>query len=112
MVCDGEIVMNLIADGSFSRKGSMMCTIDGVMMNGQIVNSSGTWEATASTLSVTVTKNDGYAEVSGGPGGKVTRVALPDNGFSAADYTVNATTLTIPFTDPSVGTISQVYTRG
>ena len=112
MMCDGVIVLNLSADGSFSREGSMMCTIDGVMMNGQIVNSSGTWDATANTLSVTVTKNDGYAEVSGGPGGKVTRVALPDNGFSEADYTVNATTLTINFTDPSVGTVSQVYTRG
>jgi|GEM_PF-6317965 len=111
MVCDGEIVMNLNADGSFSRAGSMECIIDGAMTNGQVVNSSGTWDATANTISVTVTKSDGYAEVIGFDG-RVTRVALPDRGYSEADYTVNATTLTITFTDPSVGTVSQVYTRG
>lgn len=111
MVCDGEIVMNLDADGSFSRGGSMECIIDGVMTSGQVLNSSGTWDATASTLSVTVTKSDGYAE-STGPDGRVSRVALPDRGYSEADYMVNATTLTITFTDPSVGTVTQVYTRG
>lgn len=111
MNCVGEIVMNLDADGSFSRGGTMACSIDGMQMSGQVMNSSGTWDATSSTLTVTVTESDGYAEATG-PDGRVTRVPLPDSGFSSVAYTVNATTLTITFTDPSVGTVTQVYTRG
>ena len=110
MDCAGEIVMNLNDDGSFSRGGAMTCSIDDVQVSGQVLNSSGTWDATASTLSVRVTKSDGYAEATG-PDGRVTRVPLPDSGYSAVDYTVNATTLRITFTDPSVGTVTQVYTR-
>ena len=84
----------------------MTCSIEGIQMSGQVLNSSGTWDATASTLSVRVTKSDGYAEVTG-PDGRVTRVPLPDSGYSAVDYT-----LRITFPDPSVGTVTQVYTRG
>ena len=111
MTCAGEIVMNLNNDGTFSRGGSMLCSIDDVQILGQMMNSSGTWDATADTLTVTVTENDGYAE-SLGPGGKTMRMALPDNGYSAVSYKANATTLTITFTEPAVGTVTQVYTRG
>ena len=111
MACNGEIVMNLNADGSFTRGGSMMCAIDSVKTSGQVVNSSGKWEATDDTLTVTVTKSDGYAE-SIGPDGTTTRIPLPDSGYSSAAYEVTATTLTITFTDPSVGTVTQVYKRG
>ena len=52
MDCAGEIVMNLNDDGSFSRGGAMTCSIEGIQMSGQVLNSSGTWDATASTLSV------------------------------------------------------------
>jgi hypothetical protein len=111
MNCVGEIEMTLSADGSFSRDGSMECTIDDVLVSGQFVNSSGTWEADDDTITVTVTESDGYAQ-SIGPGGDAQRVALPDNGYSSAAYEVTATTLTITFTEPSVGTVTQVYTRG
>lgn len=111
IACDGEIVMNLSADGSFTRGGSMMCAINSVKTSGQVVNSSGRWEATDDTLTVTVTKSDGYAE-SIGPDGTMTRIPLPDSGYSSAVYEVTATTLTITFTDPSVGTVTQVYKRG
>lgn len=107
--CVGDIVMTLGADGSFSREGSMRCSIDGEPFSGQVVNSSGRWEATADSITVTVTESNGYAEASG-PNGS-TRVPLPDSGYGSASYTVNATTLTITFTDPSVGTVTQVYTR-
>ena len=110
MTCTGDIVMNLNSDGTFTRGGSMACTIDDVPFLGQVMNSSGTWDADADTLTVTVTQNDGYAE-SIGPDGKMTRVALPDGGYSSASYRVTATTLTITFTEPSVGTVTQVYTR-
>ena len=111
MDCIGEIVMNLNDDGSFSRSGGMTCTIDDVQISGQVLNSSGTWDATATTLSVRITESAGYAEVIG-PDGRLTRVPLPDTGYSSAGYTVDATTLRITFTDPSVGTVTQVYTRG
>lgn len=110
MTCIGEIVMNLNDDGSFARGGSMVCSIDGVKILGQFVNSSGTWEATSDTITVTVTSNDGYAESFAG-GGAPTRMALPDGGYSSAEYEVTATTLTVTFTEPSVGTVTQVYTR-
>lgn len=111
MACIGDIVMNLNDDGTFTRGGSMACSIDGVKIFGQLVNSSGTWDATSDTLTVTVTNSDGYAE-SIGPDGKAMRVPLPDGGWSSVDYEVTATTLTITFTEPSVGTVTQVYTRG
>lgn len=111
MACTGDVVMYLNADGSFGREGSMACSIDEVEVLGQVVNSSGKWEATSDTITVTITKNDGYAE-SLGPSGKSMRMPLPDSGFSSADYEVTATILTITFTEPSVGTVTQVYTRG
>lgn len=111
MKCDGEIVMTLGDDGDFLRAGEVSCSIDGYVITGQTISSEGTWTATAETIDVVISRNDSYSESPSGAGTPM-RFPIPDQGLTGATYEVSATTLTITFTDASVGTVTQTYSRG
>ena len=98
LTCNGPITMTFEDNGSFHRHGRVTCSIQGTSKSGAI---STTGNYTTSGDQITFS---GVRASSASP--------VPDSfGDATAQYSVSGTTLTIVFTNASVGEVTQVYSR-
>lgn len=103
--CTGPITLEFGEDGSFSQTGTSTCTVQGQSGTAEF-NATGSYEASGGTITVTDVTNEGSMTMMG--------VSQPmEGGFGGgeAQYTVEGDTLSITFTEETVGTVTQVYTR-
>lgn len=103
--CTGPITLEFGDDGAFSQTGTSTCTVQGQSGTAEF-NATGTYEASDGTITVTDVTNEGTMTMMG--------VAQPmEGGFGGgeAEYTLEGDTLSITFTEETVGTVTQVYTR-
>lgn len=103
--CTGPITMTFTAEGTYDRSGEVTCSVGGTTASGS-VSTSGRYAIEGSRLTVSGTTSGGTMSMGG------TEIPTPDSfGDGTADYEVSGDTLTITFSDPSVGTITQTYQR-
>jgi RNA polymerase sigma factor (sigma-70 family) len=96
LTCSGPITMTFTEGGTFERSGSVTCSVAGTSQSGAVA-SAGRYQVEGDTLTVS-----GFAS-SG---------STPDAfGNGSATYDLSGDTLSITFTDTSVGTVSQTYQR-
>lgn len=106
--CSGPIRLEFGDDGSFAQRGEATCEANGFSST-MTLESTGRYTTDGGTLTITDLESTTTMEVDGvtQPAGDGTEFELNE-----AVYEVNGDTLTITFTNPSVGTVSQVYQRG
>ncbi len=98
VTCRGPIVMTFNPDGTYSRRGSVTCSVRGRSMRGA-VSTAGHYAVEGNVLTISRTRLEGDGPV-------------PDAwGDGAAQFSVAGPTLNITFSNPSVGTVTQQYTR-
>ena len=98
--CSGQLTLTF-ADGTLRRGGSARCGSGTVT-----VDATGTYTVDGDKLNVSMTSSNTRAEVRG------MTVPVPDSWSSGvATYKVVDDTLTITFTQASVGTVTSKYTR-
>lgn len=94
--CTGQIRMTFTDSGTFSRSGAVRCTVGSTTRRGGVA-SAGRYSTNGDQLVIEGTRSTG---------------TTPDSwGDATATYAVTGDTLTIQFTQGSVGTITQTYQR-
>lgn len=96
--CRGPIDMTFNSDGTYSRRGSVDCSVRGRSMRGA-VSTAGQYTVAGNVLTISRTRLEGDGPV-------------PDAwGDGTAQFAITGPTLSITFSNPSVGTVTQQYTR-
>lgn len=105
--CSGPIRLEFGDDGSFAQRGEATCEANGFVST-LMLETTGRYATDGGTLTLSDLESTSTMEVDGRsqPAGEGT--GLEDG---EAAYEVEGDTLTITYTNPSVGTISQVYQR-
>jgi hypothetical protein len=108
VTCSGPIRLEFGEDGSFAQRGEATCE-GGGFANTVTLESTGRYTTEGGTMTITDLESTSTIEVNGTtqPAGEGTEFQLNE-----AAYEVDGDTLTITFTNPSVGTVTQVYQRG
>jgi hypothetical protein len=106
--CSGPVRLEFGEDGSFAQRGEASCTAGGFTTT-LTLETTGRYATDGGTITVSDLQSQSSMEVEG-----MTQAADDVSGFAAgqAAYEVDGDTLTITFTNPSVGTVSQTYQRG
>jgi hypothetical protein len=105
VTCSGPVTTTFATEGTFTRTGAVTCASGPLSASGRI-DTSGTWTADDETLTVLTATPLGTMDVGG------TTVPTPDGfGTGVAEYRVDGDTLTVTFSNPSFGTVTQTYTR-
>lgn len=98
LTCNGPITMTFEGDGTFHRHGRVTCSVQGTSKSGAI---STTGNYTTSGDQIT------FSGVRAG-----TTSPVPDSfGDATAQYSISGSTLSIVFTNSSVGQVTQEYSR-
>jgi hypothetical protein len=105
--CTGPVTLDFKANGTFSHTATATCSAAGGMSATATIDSSGSYEVTGDQLQVVAAVNNGSMEVAG----TVQEVPIGLTEGQAVDFAVDGDTLTFTFTDASVGTVTQTYTR-
>lgn len=104
--CEGTITLEFGDDGSFSQQGEATCSTAGISASLNI-ETVGRYETSDGTLTITEAETLGTMEAGG-----MSQPAEAGFGVGEAAYEVDGDTLSVTFTDPSVGTVTQTYQRG
>lgn len=103
--CSGPITMTFTGEGTYDRSGTVTCAVGGMTASGTI-STAGSYAVDGGQLVVTGTISGGRMALGG------TEIPTPDSfGDGTADFDLSGDTLTITFTDTSVGTVTQTYER-
>ncbi len=105
--CTGVVTLDLRDDGTFAHSADATCTAPGGMSATATIDTTGTYEQDGATLRIVSAENNGSFEVMG------TTQPMPSGleGGAEATASVDGDTLTLSFTEASVGTVTQTYTR-
>lgn len=104
--CDGEISMTFNDGGTLSRAGNVACSIGAVRADGTISTTADYDVDAPGSLTIRNTVTLGIATLGG------REIPFPDAfGDSSARFRVEGDVLSIEFTNPAVGSVTQQYTR-
>jgi hypothetical protein len=103
--CTGPVTLEFREDGTFSQQSEATCTLAGQSGTATIA-SSGAYEASGGTLTVRDAESSGTFSILGQT--QEVPAGLSDG---EASYEVDGDTLSITFTEATVGTVTQTYTR-
>ena len=106
ITCSGPMTLTFAEDGTFTAGGSAECSAGGLTIAGTM-NTTGNWAVTEpGVVEISGSVSDGSFEV---PGIEIPPVDVVSDGTFA--YSVEGDTLSVTFTDPSVGEVTQTWTR-
>ncbi|NQU36456.1 MAG: hypothetical protein HQ526_02530 [Actinobacteria bacterium] len=103
--CRGPIFITFKADGGFTQQGTATCTVGGRSVRGTIATTA-TYTTDGAELTIKNAENRGTIGI---PTGEVSFPGSWSDG--TAKYEISGDTLTINFTDESVGNVTQQYER-
>lgn len=102
--CSGPITLTFDG-GSFTQAGESTCTVAGQTATATF-NSSGDYSVSGSTLTTTNAVNEGTMVIAG-----MTQPFEGGVSNGSAEYAIDGDQLSITFTNETVGTVTQVFTR-
>ncbi len=106
MSCTGPLTLDFAADGGFVASGEATCTLGGVSLTASITTT-GQWSSEDDgSITISGASSEGGFDV---PGVEIPPIELLSDG--QFDYTISGDTLSLTFTDPTVGTVTQDWTR-
>lgn len=103
--CRGPIFITFEANGEFAQQGTATCSVGGRSVSATIATSA-TYTTSGNELTIKDAKNQGSVSVPTG------EVAFPGSwSEGTATYEISGDTLTINFSDDTVGNVTQKYER-
>jgi hypothetical protein len=105
LVCRGPLRLTFRADGKFKHGGTATCTV-GEQSVSATISTEGDYATSEDQILLSNTRSTGTLDL---PGGDVPFPAGLGNGTGT--YEVSGDVLTLTFTDPSVGEVTQTWQR-
>jgi len=106
IMCTGTLHLTFNADGTFENTGEVVCTVAGASATGAIT-STGNWTA-GSEGNITISETVSSGTLTMGPVELPIEAGMSDGEF---EYSIDGDQLALTFTDPNVGTVTQMWTR-
>ena len=105
LTCSGPVDLTFQNDGTFTHKAQATCSRGSISATATI-DSSGRYEADGQRIRIIAVRNDGTMEIMG-------RSQPMQMGWAVGTfaYTIDGDTLKVTFSNSSVGTVTQTYTR-
>lgn len=103
--CSGPVNLEFRDDGTFSQSSTATCSIQSISGTATI-DSTGSWTTDGDQIVISGSTSDGTMEIMG-----QTQPVEAGMSDGTATYEVDGDTLSITFTEATVGTVTQVYQR-